>query len=53
MSMTDDELAKERYYERQERNARRCQCAGAKDWPGHCPGPAYCPCCQTDEEEGE
>lgn len=27
---------------------QRCQCSG--DMPGHCPGPANCPMCETDEE---
>jgi len=25
-------------------SASQCQCAGASNWPGHCPGPAACPC---------
>ncbi len=28
----------------------RCQCPGARNWPGHCPGPAACPCCATPSE---
>ena len=23
-----------------------CQCGG-RDWPGSCPGPSNCPCCET------
>lgn len=30
---------------REARNAGRCQCAGASEWPGYCPGPASCPLC--------
>ena len=33
---------------REARNAGRCQCAGAGEWPGTCPGPAFCPLCQPD-----
>lgn len=50
MSMTDDDIRAEAYYARQDRNAGRCQC-GTPDWPGSCPGPAFCPCVRDDEEE--
>ena len=33
---------------REQRAATRCQC-GYPDWPGSCPGPAACPCCQSDD----
>lgn len=29
---------------REVRRAYACRCAGANDWPGHCPGPTNCPC---------
>jgi hypothetical protein len=48
----DDDIQAEAYYARQERNAHRCQC-GNPDWPGSCPGPANCPCCQSDCDEGD
>jgi len=31
---------------------QRCQC-GNPDWPGSCPGPENCPCCQPDAPEGD
>ena len=49
MSMSRDEAREEAYYARQERSAGRCQC-GSPDWPGSCPGPANCPCCQVDDD---
>lgn len=33
-----DAAAEERY----RRAGRGCQCG--EDWPGRCPGPAFCPC---------
>ena len=47
MSTSRQEAREEAYYAQQERIARRCQC-GNPDWPGFCPGPAHCPCCQSD-----
>jgi len=47
MSTSRQEAREEAYYARQDRNAHRCQC-GDLDWPGACPGPANCPCCQSD-----
>lgn len=47
MSASRQEAREEAYYAQQERIARRCQC-GNPDWPGFCPGPANCPCCQSD-----
>ena len=35
---------------REARNAGRCQCAGASEWPGHCPGPAFCPMCSDGDD---
>ena len=50
MSMSEMEWAEEAYYARQERNAQRCKCGG--DMPGTCPGPAFCPM-EQDEDEDE
>lgn len=35
--------------DRDARRATRCQCGG--DMPGRCPGPAFCPMCQSDADE--
>ena len=35
---------------REAARASRCQC-GYPDWPGSCPGPANCPCCQTESDD--
>ena len=43
---TEDDWKAEAQYARQERNAQRCQC-GYPDWPGQCPGPTNCPCCEA------
>ena len=32
-----------------EPRAQRCRCGG--DMPGRCPGPAFCPMCEPDDEE--
>lgn len=29
-----------------------CVC-GTPDWPGRCPGPAFCPCARNPDEEDE
>jgi len=54
--MDDDErdydLVREAADERRARNANRCRC-GNPDWPGSCPGPAACPCCDHDDEPEE
>lgn len=39
-----EEIWKER------RRRTHCRC-GNPDWPGRCPGPAFCPCCETDEDK--
>jgi hypothetical protein len=46
------EYAEDLYEERRARNANRCRC-GNPDWPGSCPGPAACPCCDHDDEPEE
>ena len=50
MSMSRYEAREEAYYAREDRNASRCQC-GSPDWPGSCPGPAFCPCVRGDDDE--
>ena len=50
MSMSRSEAREEAYYAREDRSAGRCQC-GSPDWPGSCPGPAFCPCVRDDDEE--
>lgn len=49
----DDDLDDHGRTPRQARAASACQCAGATDWPGYCPGPAACPCCQGEDETQE
>ncbi len=44
------EYAQDLAEERAARRAQRCQCHG-EGWPGHCPGPAACPCAALDDEE--
>lgn len=48
--MSRSDAREEAYYARQDRNAGRCQC-GTPDWPGSCPGPAFCPCVRDDDED--
>jgi len=48
---TAEDDADWRAYEREVRDMSRCRCGG--DMPGRCPGPAYCPCCETSEEDEE
>jgi hypothetical protein len=45
------EYAEDLAEERRARLAHRCQCPGASEWPGSCPGPANCPCCDRGDEE--
>lgn len=51
----DDDFYEERAEARRERRAlyraTHCQCGG--DMPGHCPGPAACPMCEQEKEEGD
>lgn len=51
MREMDDEERRDAYEERRERTRNRCLC-GYPDWPGRCPGPAYCPIqqCEGDDE---
>jgi hypothetical protein len=57
--MTEDqesEYLHDAYLEREARRARVCRCGG--DMPGHCPGPAACPMCESsdddeDDDEGD
>jgi hypothetical protein len=44
------EYAEDLADERAQRQAQRCQCHD-EGWPGSCPGPANCPCCNHDDEE--
>lgn len=46
---TEDSLDERGRTPQQVRAAGRCQC-GYPDWPGTCPGPANCPCCETDAD---
>lgn len=45
----ENDYRRDAFEERERRNAQRCRCHG--DMPGHCPGPAYCPMCETDAED--
>jgi hypothetical protein len=44
----DNDYRQDAWDARQDRSANRCQC-GNPDWPGLCPGPVNCPCCQSDD----
>jgi hypothetical protein len=46
----EDDLDEHGRTPRQVTAASQCQC-GKPDWPGSCPGPANCPCCEIDPDE--
>lgn len=45
----DEDYRRDEIDARNARNANTCRCSS--DMPGRCPGQAYCPCCEADEEE--
>ena len=50
MANTEADNAEWDEHRRWLRNGTRCQC-GNPDWPGHCPGPAACPCVRDEAED--
>lgn len=45
----EEDYRRDAFEDRERRNAQQCRCYG--EMPGHCPGPAYCPMCEAEDEE--